>query len=325
MVDVILYSRDDCHLCELVVNELDKLRGEIPHQLSIINIDEVPELLTKFGLIVPVVEIGPYQLKSPIDPKDLKITLMAAQHSEEENELIDKAIKNGTLKLNVSWTASDRFSYWLSRRYLGLFNLFVLTYLFFPIMAPMLMKAGIEKPAIWIYKAYGLVCHQLAFRSWFIYGEQAAYPREAADVEIIMPYSEATGLDESDLWAARTYTGDELVGYKIALCQRDVAIYGGILIFGLVFGASRKKIRSIPWYIWIVFGVLPIGLDGVSQLISQPPINLLPIRESTPILRSLTGFLFGFMTAWFGYPLVEESMNDTKDYLVGKLDRINRQ
>jgi hypothetical protein len=54
-------------------------------------------------------------------------------------------------------------------------------------------------------------------------------------------------------------------------------------------------------------------------MISQPPLNLLPYRESTPFLRSLTGFLFGFMTAWFGYPYVEESMADNRKYLEGKL------
>jgi uncharacterized membrane protein len=325
MVEVILYSRSECHLCEIVEQELNKLKLKIPHQLSIVNIDDSPELRIKFGLIIPVVEIGPYQLRSPINPKDLEITLMAATESERDNASIDKAISNGILKLNVSWTASDRFSYWLSKHYLGLFNLFVVTYLLLPVLAPVLMKIGVEKPASWIYRAYGLVCHQLAFRSWFLYGDQSAYSREAAGVDELMTFSEVTGLDETDLWGARTYVGNEMVGYKIALCQRDLAIYGGILIFGLIFSLARDKIRSIPWFIWIIIGILPIGIDGVSQLISQPPMSLLPYRESTPFLRSITGFLFGFMTAWFGYPLVEESMKDTQEYLQEKLKRVNHQ
>jgi uncharacterized membrane protein len=83
--------------------------------------------------------------------------------------------------------------------------------------------------------------------------------------------------------------------------------------------------KSLPWYLWIIFGILPIAMDGLSQLLSQPPLNvfissdLLAYRESTPFLRSLTGFLFGFTTAWFGYPLVEETMADTRRYIKDKI------
>jgi uncharacterized membrane protein len=325
MVEVILYSRPDCHLCEIIEQELEKLKDDIPHRLSVVNIDDKPGLSSKYGLIIPVVEIGPYIIKSPIDPKDLEITLRAAQYREHENASIDKAIEDGVLKINIPWTASDRFFNWLSQHYLGVFNLFVLIYLGLPFLAPVLMRTGMEGPASWIYRAYGLVCHQLAFRSWFLYGEQTAYPREAAGVEGVISYSAATSLDEADLWTARLFTGDERVGYKVALCQRDIAIYGGILSFGLIFSLFRKRIRSIPWYVWIIFGIIPIGIDGLSQLVSQPPFNLISYRESTPELRLITGFLFGFMTAWFGYPLVEESMKDTREYLQGKFERVKRQ
>jgi uncharacterized membrane protein len=71
--------------------------------------------------------------------------------------------------------------------------------------------------------------------------------------------------------------------------------------------------------------MLPIGLDGFSQLLSQPPLNFFPYRESTPFFRSLTGFLFGFTTAWFGYPMVEESMAEARQVLAAKLRRIDRQ
>jgi uncharacterized membrane protein len=69
---------------------------------------------------------------------------------------------------------------------------------------------------------------------------------------------------------------------------------------------------------WILIGIVPIGLDGFSQLFSQPTLNLIPLRESTPLLRVLTGFLFGSVTAWFGYPYVEESMIENRKFLDGK-------
>ena len=66
-------------------------------------------------------------------------------------------------------------------------------------------------------------------------------------------------------------------------------------------------------------GLIPIGLDGVSQIVSQLPWDVIPIRESTPLLRTITGGLFGFTIAWFGYPVVEETMADTRKLLTVKI------
>jgi uncharacterized membrane protein len=145
--------------------------------------------------------------------------------------------------------------------------------------------------------------------------------RQAAVFDGLLSYGQATGLDESDQWAARQFVGNPVVGYKVALCQRDVAIYGGILLFGLVFTLTGRRLKSLPWYWWVVIGILPIALDGLSQLLSQPPLGFFPYRESTLFLRTLTGLVFGFTTAWFGYPLVEETMADMRRYLEGKRRR----
>jgi uncharacterized membrane protein len=184
-----------------------------------------------------------------------------------------------------------------------------------------MMKVGADQPATMIYRVYGFVCHQLAFRSWFLFGEQTAYPREEAGVEKLVSYEQATGLNGDDLLSARAFIGNPEMGYKVALCQRDIAIYGGILLFGVLFAIFGRKYKSIHWAIWILIGIVPIAMDGVSQLLSQPPLNLIPYRESTPLLRTITGFLFGFFTAWFGYPYVEESMSENRKYLEGKLQK----
>jgi uncharacterized membrane protein len=192
----------------------------------------------------------------------------------------------------------------------------------------MLMKVGAEAPAGVIYRGYSLVCHQLSYRSIFLFGEQWFYPRVAADVGGLKTFEEATGLSESstaaDLYVARTYPGNEFVGYKVALCQRDVAIYAGILLFGLLFGLLGRRLPAIPWYLWILAGIFPIAVDGLSQLLSQPPLGFWAFRESTPTLRVVTGWLFGFFTAWFGYPMVEETMAETRQIMASKWNRIQR-
>ena len=144
------------------------------------------------------------------------------------------------------------------------------------------------------------------------------YPREIADLTGLETYSEATGNDPYDLDAAVKFRGNEKTGFKVAFCQRDIAIYSAILLFGLVFSLANRKIPSLPLPAWFILGILPIGLDGVSQIVSQLPWDIIPLRESTPLLRTITGGLFGFTTAWFGYPIVEEAMADTRKIMAVK-------
>jgi uncharacterized membrane protein len=323
MLNLKLYRREDCHLCDEALRDLDDLREKIPHVVSVIDIDGDRKLKKLYDLSVPVIEVGPYTLKSPFTVQDLEITLKAAAEREDDLHNIDQAIERGDISLPINITRADRFSYWIARHYMLALNLIVLIYLGLPFVAPVLMAAGISGPANVIYRAYSVVCHQLAFRSWFLFGDQPVYPRQAAGVDWLDPYGTKVGLSEEDLAAARQFTGNPEVGFKVALCERDVAIYGGILLYGVVFSLTNRHWKPLPWYIWLLIGIVPIGLDGFSQLLSQPPLSLFPYRESTPVLRTLTGFLFGVTTAWFGYPLVEETMVDIRSYTERKFKRVS--
>lgn len=322
MITVKLYSRKDCSLCDQARADLATLQQTFPHQLEEVDIDKDPRLQKAYGELVPVIEVGPYRLKPPFDRLELQITLGAVQRGFEHSKSIDQSIEQAINQNITPWSKADSISYWLSKHYLALLNTIVFLYLGIAFLAPVSMKLGNPAPANVIYKVYGFVCHQLAFRSWFLFGEQYAYPRLAAGVSNLIPFEQATGISDQDLWNARLFEGNPILGYKVALCQRDVAIYGSILLFGLIYPLIGRRLRSIPWYLWILLGLVPIGLDGISQLMSQPPLSLIPYRESTPLLRTLTGALFGFMTAWFGYPIVEESMVETRQWIEHKLARI---
>jgi uncharacterized membrane protein len=329
MISITMYTRENCHLCEQVKADLDSFRVEIPHELKLVNIDGNRDLTIAYGSSIPVVEIGPYQLKAPIDRQLLYVTLKAAADRVHQIEKIDQDIKLRNIQLDWVITRADRFSYWLSRHYMAVFNTFIVIYLGLPFLAPVLMKVGYDTPAEWIYRVYGGMCHQFAFRSWFLFGEQTAYPRATAHVAGLLTYGQVTGLSESDQLAARAFTGNPTLGYKVAICERDIAIYGGILLFGLVYTLSGRRLKSLPWMIWILLGILPIGIDGFMQLLSQPPfntlppLNQLPFWESTPFLRTLTGGLFGLTTAWLGYPSVEDAMADTREYMARKFAYIS--
>ncbi len=318
MIEVTLYSRQDCHLCEIAQKELEELQATIPHHLSVVDVDSDAKLKSLYGFNVPVVQVGPYRLTAPIEKRDLEISLRAVQHSQAQEAQLTVDIQEGRLRIPISWGKSDGISLWLSRHYLALFNLLIFLYVGIPFLAPVLMKIGAPAPARVIYHAYSFVCHQFAFRSWFMFGEQGAYPRASAGLAGLISFQQATGINDADLLSARAFIGNAQLGYKVALCERDVAIYGGILLFGLIFSLARGKIKSLHWLVWVIIGIVPIGLDGFSQLISQPPLSLMPFRESTPLLRTATGLLFGLITAWFGYPYVEQSMLENRKFLEGK-------
>ena len=217
-------------------------------------------------------------------------------------------------------------SRWFKKHYLTLINGILALYVFLALLAPILMKVGSTRAADFIYRIYQASCHQLAYRSFFLFGEQAVYPRELAAIEGLKTYEQVTGNDSEDNQAARAFRGNEQLGYKTALCQRDLAIYGSLLIFGVIFALTKRRLKPLPWYLWILLALVPIGLDGFSQLISQmklPFLSGLLIRESTPWLRVSSGSMFGWFTAWFGLPTIEEIVNEPKKtvYIARKGER----
>jgi uncharacterized membrane protein len=321
LITVTLYHSTDCPGCERIEKDLEQLQSSVPHNLVKVNIESDPDLLKVYGAEVPAIQIGPYRLMEPISQQDLLIALGAARDRHQSLERLDQGYRD-RLERGHSISKTDRFSHWLSRHYMIIFNLIVFIYVGLPFLAPALMNSNIQMPARVIYTVYSPLCHQFAFRSWFIYGEQTFYPRELARIDGVITYERLQGIQDVDLAEARQFVGNEQVGYKVALCQRDIAMYGGILLFGLVFSLSGRRLRSIPWYLWLLLGVVPIGYDGASQLPSLMGINLpfwLPIRESSPLLRSITGALFGIMTAWYIYPLIEAAMRETRAMLARKM------
>ena len=328
MLNVTLYTRKGCKLCDEVKVELNELQAQYPHRLVEVDIDSDAALVENFGLEIPVVEAGPYRLKAPITRQKLQMTIGAAFDRKSQLEQVGDPEYLMRIKRGKQVTTGDRVSFWISRRYLLLLNLFMLFYVGLPFLAPTLMKLGATFPAKAIYRIYSPLCHQFGFRSFFLFGEQPFYPLAEANISGVKTFEEETGILNLDnpysvtRFAARSYVGDDVVGYKIALCERDVAIYLAILLFGIVFGLTGRRIKPLHWMLWILIGLGPIGLDGFSQLFSQFNwhwlASIVPYRESTPFLRVLTGSLFGLFTAWFAYPNIEESMNETRQYYIKK-------
>lgn len=202
---------------------------------------------------------------------------------------------------------ADKAIFRLAKHWLLLANLFWGLYVGLPFLAPLMMNAGWTTPARIIYLIYRPACHQRPERSYFIGGPQAVYtPEELA----------AAGVDLRPL--ARDI-GNEEIGWKVAFCERDVAIYGSILAAGLAYGALRPVLRNrargggtwkMPFRLFILFAV-PMAIDGLAQLFTS--------YESTWVTRSLTGAIFGIGAVFFAYPYLEEGMADVRHTVNRKL------
>ena len=182
---------------------------------------------------------------------------------------------------------------WIARHWLALFNTLVALYLLLPFLAPVLAKAGLTTPASLLYSAYSATCHQLPERSYFLFGERPLYSLSAL---------ESIGLDErQSFFQRRAFRGNEAAGYKVAVCQRDVAIYGSVVVAGLLFGLLRGRTLSISLKIYLIL-LVPMAIDGLSQLFG--------LRESSWWLRTVTGALFGGASVWLAYPYLEAAMRE---------------
>ncbi|HOT91984.1 MAG TPA: DUF2085 domain-containing protein [Anaerolineae bacterium] len=211
----------------------------------------------------------------------------------------------------------NRFVFWLARHWLALFNTLTALFLGGAILAPVFFKIGMPTLANMLYAAYRPLCHQYPFRSWFLFGPQLAYPL-------------TTPISVIEMNALRLFTGDAATGYKVALCQRDVAIYGCLLLGGLAYAGLRRKQEIPPWPMWryFIFGIMPMMLDGGIQWLSYVAWvlfpGLIPVPfETTPLMRTLTGALFGLGLVATAYPYLNEYFEDVYHTLERKLNTTN--
>src|SRR5919202_76184 len=171
-----------------------------------------------------------------------------------------------------------------ARHWLLYVNIFLFMFMALPFLAPVLLANGYEGPARAIYSAYSLTCHQLAYRTWFFFGAQPSYT-----VEQLQQFR---GINNpaSDFLFWRGFLGNPQVGYKMAYCERNTAIYSSVWLAALVFGLLGARVKALNWRWYLLVCVAPIALDGFTQLFG--------LRESTPELRVITGTLFGAGPVW---------------------------
>lgn len=132
-----------------------------------------------------------------------------------------------------------------------------------------------------------------------------------AALPVLAPLFAALGADNVSLLIFQLYSitchqmpsrSYFLFGHQMAYCERNTAIYGAMAIGGLAYTWLRRRgLVSLPvgWYVVLI---LPMAIDGFTQLFE--------LRESTWLLRGLTGGLFGAATIWLTFPRLQESFDE---------------
>ena len=194
----------------------------------------------------------------------------------------------------------DKAIFKLAVHWLAVANLFWGLYVGLPLLAPVLMDAGWTVPAKVIYTLYRPACHQRPERSYFIGGPKTTYTPEEL---------RAAGVNLDPLVRD---IGNEAVGWKVAFCERDVAIYGALFVTGLLWALVRRwlKDRRMPLRYFALF-LVPMAIDGLLQLFG--------LYESNWLRRTITGVTFGVGAVFFAYPYVEEGFGDIRRTLSRKL------
>jgi uncharacterized membrane protein len=150
-------------------------------------------------------------------------------------------------------------------------------------LAPVLAALGWSEAAEGLYAVYHATCHQWAFRSFFLFGDQAVYGQAQLTALGVDPF---------------TFVGGPGYGWKLAFCERDLAIYVSLLAFGLLFARSRGM-RGLGFFGYGLLA-LPLALDGFTQLFGW--------RESTWELRVATGAVFGAASGWLLFPRFDAAL-----------------
>jgi uncharacterized membrane protein len=224
------------------------------------------------------------------------------------------------------WT--NRWALWLSKHWLTAVNLFFLVYIGLPFLAPILLVNGYTGSANAIYRFYRLGCHQLPSRAFFIAGEQVALcHREVAMYATLVMGGLVFGLikDRVKPLALRWYVfflvpvaldaGLQLASDWLRVTSMTTLWAIGLIAMGLTSAILRSQ-NYLTWHSYLFFAFGPLALIY---------LHYFGPYASDFYRRTLTGFIFGFGTVWYAYPLLRQGFCDVQQQIAVKLERVNQR
>jgi uncharacterized membrane protein len=107
-----------------------------------------------------------------------------------------------------------------------------------------------------------------------------------------------------------------LGGHPLACCERCAAVYASLALSGLLFALVRREMRR-PRYHELVLLLSPMVLDGMAVGSG--------LYGGNPVMRVVTGSLFGFGLIWLLYPRFEAGFAGMRARLEALFERLVAQ
>jgi uncharacterized membrane protein len=230
--------------------------------------------------------------------------------------------------------------YRLSRNWMLAFSLVFGLFVGAPFLAPIFMRLGWDAAGKAIYFVYSFLCHQLPQRSFFMFGSESMY--SLSEIQSVWQ-------NTINPLALRQFIGNTNIGWKVAWSDRMVSMYTSLLFFAWMWYPLRKKIKTLPWWSFLLF-LIPMGVDGITHMISDFSGIGQGFRDSNAWLavltrniysttfyagdaigsfnfwmRLITGILFGLGIVWFGFPYLEEAFVGTAELFETKFRLLDHQ
>ena len=215
----------------------------------------------------------------------------------------------------------------LSRLWFPAVALLLGLYVGLPWLAPVLMRLGWSEPARVVYAFYSTQCHQMAQRSFFLFGPKAMY--STAELGTLAGVG-------GDPLALREFIGSAQLGWKVAWSDRMVSMYTSLLAFALLAWPFRKRLTPLPIWAFVLLA-FPMALDGGTHFLSDlaglgqgfrdqnawlaaltgnafPPWFYAgdALGSFNSWMRLLSGTFFGLGVVWTAFPHIERALQPTQ-------------
>lgn len=237
-----------------------------------------------------------------------------------------------------------RATYFFVRHWLILFFALFGIYNLLPFAAPVAMRLGWTPIGSAIYDLYATQCHQMAQRSFFLFGAQSMYNLDELPLGL-------TDKSLSDMLILRGFRGDDVFGWKVAWSDRMVYMYGSLWIVSAVYWVLSRRHTWKPLRIWIAALLLvPMAVDGITHLLSDGNGLSAGFRYDNAwlaaltnnvfadsfyrgdtlgsfnsLMRFITGVLFAVATGGLVLPLLDREMRRSESALTAKLNAYDRK
>jgi len=254
--------------CWQLQSVLGVFEQKYPFTLSVLNIGQDKFLRQAYQGKLPCLEIGPFTLSGTINSNTLENALYEAQFRLAASQVLKTQKSRKSASKPPRFTIGIVFPYgFLSITFPLSSSSLLFSLVFFSCAYPHEIRSA--SSCAKHLQGLSHLLSPISFSVHFSLRPTSCLSSTISRCKRVNLFWASHWVERNQFCYSSAFIGNPNIGYKLALCQRDLAIQSAILIFTLLFALSHQKIKPVPILIWAVLGFLPIILDGSTQLLSQ--------------------------------------------------------